>query len=631
MTKALELLAPAKNLEQGMAAISHGADAVYIGAPSFGARQAAGNSIEDIEALVKYAHLYGSKVFATVNTLLFDDELKAAEELMWSLYNVGVDAAIVQDMGLLETNLPPIELHASTQTHNLDPRRIKFLEQVGFKRIILARETSLEQMKQLRKEVTADLEAFVQGALCVCYSGQCYMSQYLTGRSGNRGACSQPCRSSYNLLNASGKVLKRDEHLLSLKDFSALQHLESMIDAGITSFKIEGRLKDSSYVKNVTAFYRKRLDEIIEHHDGVKASSSGRTIFFFEPDLERTFNRGFTDYFLAKRKPMASHATQKSIGKKIGKVVSCKGNVLVTKLLEPLHTGDGICYLNNENKLDGFLVNRVEGNKIFSNKKLEIKAETILWRNNDYAFEKQLQGDTSERKIAVSLQLKPSIQGLVLKIKDEDGITATSELEIAQEPARDQEKMRASIITQLSKLGGTPFETNNIEIVLGKKTYRDEEQNNKSDEEVEIPFIPSSMLNQLRRDAIDALTKQRIEHFKPNDSMLTLNETPYYEASIDYRANVVNHKAESFYKRHRVTTIEWGIDQPGFFEDKKNMGKALMTTKYCLRYELQQCLQHKCNKEINPDYKEDLFLENNGKRFRLHFDCKRCEMQLFAE
>ena len=616
MTKELELLAPAKNLEQGMAAINHGADAVYIGAPAFGARQAAGNNIEDIEELARYAHIYGSKVFATVNTLLFDDELKAAEEMMWKLYNAGADAAIVQDMGLLETHLPPMELHASTQTHNLDPRRIKFLEQVGFKRIILARETSLEQMRVLRKEVNADLEAFVQGALCVCYSGQCYMSQYLTGRSGNRGACSQPCRSAYNLLNAKGKMLKQNEHLLSLKDFSAAQHLESMIDAGITSFKIEGRLKDIAYVKNVTAFYRSLLDKIIERRDEYKASSSGKTRFFFEPDLERTFNRGFTDYFLVERHHMASHATQKSMGKKIGTAINSKGNMLKAKLMEPLHTGDGICFFNADNKLEGFLVNRIEGDKIFANKQLEIRPSTTFWRNNDYIFEKQLQGETSERKIAVSMELAMTGKGIILNLCDEDGcrVQVTNETQphneaSSTEPARDQAKMRETIKSQLSKLGGTPYVVKKIEIPLA-----------------ELPFIQSSVLNQMRREAIEELTDRRIEHFKPKESLFEVNDTPYYEAIVDERTNVVNHKAEEFYHRHGVTKIERGVDSHGYFDNKKEESIPLMTTKYCLRYELGQCLQHKCNKSILPDYAGDLYLDNNGKRFLLKFDCKRCEM-----
>lgn len=617
METKLELLAPAKNAEQGIAAINHGADAVYIGAPLFGARAAAGNSIDDIDKLVKYSHLFGSKVFATVNTLLFDNELEAARQMIWTLYDTGVDAIIMQDMGLLEMDLPPIELHASTQTHNIDPQRVKFLEQVGFKRIILARETSLKKMAELRKETTADLEAFVQGALCVCYSGQCYMSLYLdrqrnkacdTPRSGNRGSCTQPCRAAYDLINGQGKVLRKNEHLLSLKDFSAAQSIEYMIDAGITSFKIEGRLKDISYVKNVTGYYRHLLDSIMARREGLKAASSGSTRLFFTPDLERTFNRGFTDYFLNSRKPMASYATQKSLGKKIGTVISCNGNTLVINSKDSLTAGDGICFFNDEKQIEGFLVNHVNGNRITANKSLNISKGTQLWRNNDFAFEKQLQGNTSERKIAVSMTLAEIADGLSLTITDEDGIEASAAVECTKEPARNETRAKETIIAQLSKLGGTPFETSNITIET-RQQY----------------FLPASMLNELRRKAVEELETKRITANSPTDTILALDDIPYFQTTVDGRANIVNDKAEAFYRRHGVTTIERGPDQPGV-EFKDDF--PLMTTKYCLRYELGQCLMHKCNKTVSPDYAGDLFLYNNGNKFRLSFDCKKCEMQI---
>ncbi len=617
METKLELLAPAKNAEQGIAAINHGADAVYIGAPLFGARAAAGNSIDDIDKLVKYAHLFGSKVYATINTLLFDNELDAARQMIWTLCDSGVDAIIMQDMGLLEMDLPPIELHASTQTHNIDPQRIKFLEQVGFKRIILARETSLQQMAALRKETTADLEAFIQGALCVCYSGQCYMSLFLDKqrnkaneppRSGNRGSCTQPCRAAYDLINSTGKVIRKNEHLLSLKDFSAAQSIESMIDTGITSFKIEGRLKDISYVKNVTGYYRQLLDSIMARREGLKPASSGKTRLFFTPDLERTFNRGFTDYFLNNRHPMASYATQKSLGKMIGTVVSSNGNTLVINNKEPLTAGDGICFFNDEKQLEGFLVNHVNGNRITANKSLNISKGTQLWRNNDFAFEKQLQGNTSERKIAVSMTLAETPEGLKLTIADEDGIEASVAIECTKEPARNETRAKETIIAQLSKLGGTPFEISNIYIDT-KQQY----------------FLPASLLNELRRKAVETFLEKRIEANRPADTTLVLNDIPYFQTTVDGRANIVNAKAEAFYRRHGVTIIERGPDQPGVdFKDDF----PLMTTKYCLRYELGQCLMHKCNKTVSSDYAGDLFLYNNGNKFRLSFDCKKCEMQI---
>jgi len=606
----LELLAPAKNYEQGMAAIDHGADALYIGAPAFGARVAAGNSIEDIEALVQYAHLFHSKVFVTVNTLLFDDELESAEKLIRRLYNIGVDALIIQDLGLLELDLPPIALHASTQTHNLDPRRIRFLEQVGFRRVILARETSLEQMAALRREVSIELESFVQGALCVCYSGQCYMSQYLNQRSGNRGCCAQPCRSTYDLYNADGKLLCKEQHLLSLKDFSAAQHIESMIDAGITSFKIEGRLKDITYVKNVTAYYRQLLDAVMERRSGYRPASSGKTSFFFMPDLERTFNRDFTDYFLVGRQPMASAATQKSLGKKMGTLVSGRGEWLEVKSALPLVAGDGLCYfsLDDKNQLEGFLVNRVEGNCILPNKPLSIKKPTPFWRNNDFAFEKQLQGSSAERKVAVSMTLGETDTGICLHLRDEDGIEADVTFDCDKQSARDATRANDTIIRQLSKLGSTPFAVSQIELQLTTPL-----------------FLPASQLNELRRQAVVQLSQRRIAAARPSDCPLVRNEVPYFEAVVDYRANVVNHAAEEFYLRHHCTVAERGLEQSHDYEDK-----ALMTTKYCLRYELGECLQHKCNKQVSPDFRGDLFLRNNDHLFRLRFDCARCEMQVIA-
>ena len=608
MERQLELLSPAKNLEQGITAIDHGADAVYIGAPQFGARVAAGNSMADIEALVRHAHLFGSKVFATVNTLLFDQELEDARQMIWQLYHAGVDALIVQDLGLLETDLPPIELHASTQTHNRDPRRIKFLEQVGFKRIILARETSLDEMSALRETVSADLEAFIQGALCVCYSGQCYMSQYLNGRSGNRGACSQPCRSAYDLLNAEGKVLHRNEHLLSLKDFSAAQHIENMIDAGITSFKIEGRLKDISYVKNVTAYYRRLLDGIMARREGLKPASSGQTVFFFEPDLERTFNRGFTDYFLVGRQSMASRATQKSLGKKLGAVVSSQGNRLTINCQEPLTAGDGLCYFNEKNQLEGFLVNHVNGHQIVANKAVAVKSGTTIWRNNDYAFEKQLQGATSERKIAVSMTLEQTATGVRLSLIDADGCQAYAENDGTPQPANNAERAKESIEKQLGKLGGTPFRMETLKLQFDT-----------------LPFLPAATLNELRRQAVEQLLERRLDYFHPNDKPFVANDIPYFEPQVDYHANIINDSAEAFYRRHQAPCTERGVEQSHDYG-----GKALMTCKYCLRYELGQCLKLKCNATVAPDYQGTLYLTNNGRRFRLQFNCQPCEMQVLA-
>jgi len=610
----LELLSPAKNLEFGREAINHGADAVYIGAPAFGARAAATNTLGDLDTLTRYAHLYGAKVFATVNTLLFDNELEEAVGMIRQLYNMGVDALIIQDMGLLECDLPPIELHASTQCHNVDVERIKFLESVGFKRIILARETSLEQMRTLREATGVDLEAFVHGALCVSYSGQCYMSEYLNQRSGNRGCCSQPCRSSYDLLAADGRLLLKDRHLLSLRDFNASQQLGAMIDAGITSFKIEGRLKDLSYVKNITAYYRHRLDEVIGQRSGDRRASSGRCTFFFDPDPDRTFNRGYTDYFLRSRQPMANFATQKSMGKRVGEVVAIGKRTLTVGGNEPFANGDGLCYLDDDGSLQGFLVNDVQGRTIVPNHMPELHVGTVLWRNQDQRFERQLLGSSAERKIGLRMCFGLTDDGFHLAVEDEDGITADARIPFEHTPADNPDRIQDTIVRQLSKLGGTPFASLDVVDTTGGRY-----------------FLPAASINQLRRDAIEALQQARIDHFHPSDSQREEIQRNYPADTLDYRANVVNGQAEAFYRRHGVQQIERGLEQTQAYDDK-----ALMTTKYCLRYELGCCL-HPDKWDAAPKAGVDspdiqpsdaLVLRNQGRLFRLEFDCRQCLMRI---
>ncbi|MBO7101958.1 MAG: U32 family peptidase [Bacteroidales bacterium] len=603
----LELLSPAKNLEFGREAVNHGADALYIGAPAFGARAAATNTLEDVEALVKYSHLYGCKVFATVNTLLFDDELEAAVGMIRRLYNIGVDALIIQDLGLLECGLPPIELHASTQCHNASLERIKFMESAGFKRIILARETSLEQMRALREATTVDLEAFVHGALCVSYSGQCYMSQYLNSRSGNRGCCSQPCRSTYDLVTADGRLLMKDRHLLSLRDFNASQQLASMIDAGITSFKIEGRLKDLSYVKNITAYYRQLLDSLMEGHE---RASIGSCTFTFRPDPDRTFNRGYTDYFLRGRQPMASFDTQKSLGKRIGKVTAIGRRTLTIDGTEPLANGDGLCYFDADHRLQGFLVNEVQGRSVAPNQMPALKVGTVIWRNNDVLFERRLQGHSADRRIGVAMRFRTTGQSFSLELADEDGLTAAICKALDHTPSDNPDRNSQNIVRQLSKLGDTPFEAREV-----------------TDETSGCYFLTASQLNQLRREAVEALTNRRIEHFRPADTLRIDCGTPYPGTVLDYRANVLNAKAETFYRRHGVQQIEHGLEQTLDYD-----GKALMTTRYCLRYELGCCLQGKNKKgetsgEIKPA--DTLLLRNQERLFRLEFDCFECLMRIY--
>ena len=603
----LELLAPAKNLEFGREAINHGADALYIGAPAFGARAAATNTIEDVEQLVRYAHLYGAKVFATVNTILFDDEMEAAVQMIHRLYDIGVDALIIQDLGLLECDLPPIELHASTQCHNASIERIKFMEQVGFKRVILARETSIEQMRAIRQATTVDLEAFVHGALCVCYSGQCYMSQYLNGRSGNRGCCSQPCRSAYDLYDGNKRLLIKDRHLLSLKDFNASQQIGAMIDAGITSFKIEGRLKDLSYVKNVTAYYRQLLDSMMSGH---QKASSGKCTFYFTPDIERTFNRGYTDYFLRQRQPMASFETQKALGKQVGTVVAVRANTFTINSKEEIIPGDGLCFIDGNGVMQGFLVNHIDGDIITPNIMPDILPGGILWRSHDHAFEKQLQGSTATRKIGVCISFDATPNGFVIRLVDEDGVATEHSIDAGHEVANDSGRATEQIKKQLAKLGDTPFVANTVtDCTQGKY------------------FLPISAVNQLRRDAIESLINHRISHFRPKDTLLEEKGNAPVPEMLDYRYNIVNNLSEQLYKKHGAKEIERGLEQTGDY-----VGKALMTTKYCLRYELGCCLKGKSkNKpQVTINNTDSLMLGNNGRYFRLEFDCSACQMRIYA-
>lgn len=633
----LELLSPAKNLDFGREAINHGADALYIGAPAYGARAAATNTLEDIEALVNYAHLYGSKVFVTVNTLLFDHEIEPAVKLIHQLYNIGVDALLIQDLGLLECDLPPIELHASTQCHNASVERIKFLEQAGFRRVVLARETSLEQMREIRQATRLDLEAFVHGALCVSYSGQCYMSQYLNSRSGNRGCCSQPCRSTYDLYDGDGRLLLKEKHLLSLRDFNACQQLENMIAAGICSFKIEGRLKDLSYVKNITAYYRQLLDNIMNKnfplstfHFPLSKSSSGNCTYTFTPDPDRTFNRGYTDYFLRERQPMANFATQKSLGKLIGNVTSVGRNSLTISGTEPFANGDGLCYYDADGRLQGFLVNGVQDRTVTPNQMPDIKVGTTLWRNQDQRFEKLLQGKSAERKIGVEMLFCATPDGFALRLTDEEGLSVTHSVAAEQQEARNNSSIQAikqssnqtikqsdnPIVKQLSKLGNTPFMATAI-----------------VDETQGRYFLPAGTLNQLRREAVEQLMALRIAHHRPTDSPhsnssnQTIKQSSILSPTLDYRANVINDKAEAFYKHHGVKEIERGLEQTENYE-----GKALMTTKYCLRYELGCCLQGKNSGKAQLDIKPTatLLLRNNDRRFRLDFDCRQCLMRIYT-
>ncbi|MDR1699453.1 MAG: U32 family peptidase, partial [Prevotellaceae bacterium] len=536
----MELLAPAKNAECGIAAVNHGADAVYIGAPKFSARAGAGNSLQEIERLIQHAHRYNARVYAALNTILKDSELTEAEQIIRQLYEIGADALIVQDMGILELNLPPIPLHASTQTDNRTVEKVQFLEQAGFAQVVLARELSLAQIREISSKTNVALEFFVHGALCVSYSGQCYISQALAGRSANRGECAQYCRLPYDLLDGNGKIIAQNKHFLSLKDLNLSDHLADLLDAGVSSFKIEGRLKDMPYVKNITAFYRQKLDALFETDKRYTRSSSGKTRFFFTPNPEKTFQRGATTYFLNGRDAhLSSHDTPKSISERIGKVSFVGQNYFGSNSATLIHNGDGLVFFNAGNELEGFRVNKVENGKIFPAQKINLSKGTTIYRNSDVEFEKQLAGKSAERRVAVDIVLSEIENGFALTFTDEDGNSVSENFpcqkELATRPDAGQ-----NILQQLGKLGNTYFEARNIKI-----------------DTPQTPFIPSSSLANWRRTLCELLEKERITNY-PRQLVETRRTTSlqYPKSELSYLENVYNSKARNFYTQHGATVIE---------------------------------------------------------------------------
>ena len=597
----IELLSPAKNIEVGMAAINHGADAVYIGPSQFGARVAAGNSVEDIACLVEYAHKYYARVYVTLNTILRDDELEQARHLVNDLYNVGVDALIVQDMALLQMDLPPIALHASTQCDTRTVDKVKFLEKCGFEQVVLARETSLATMRQMAEQTNVALEAFVHGALCVSYSGQCYMSEAMRGRSANRGACAQMCRLPYDLIDQDGNVLVKKKHLLSLKDFDASRHLQEMIDAGISSFKIEGRLKDIDYVKNITSYYRRKFDAILEGTPR-RVASSGKTTFFFEPDPKKTFYRGATDYFLEGRKcDIWSFDTPKSLGEPIGKVKDIWRNALSLNTKSVMANGDGLCFLNKAGEFEGFRVNRVEAGRLLPLQMPKIEKGTLVYRNSDVAFERILAGKTAERKIPITLKvsLLPTPCSLLLTVGDTDNISTSIKVEVSGELANNPKKMLDTWRTQLSKLGGTIFEAREIDLSSLTELY----------------FIPVSQIAEWRRHVVEAHELNRTQSYKR--SLIEIQSTmhQFVATNLDYRANIYNSQAKAFYEQHGCC-----VKQPAF-EEQHQTDAELMRTKHCIRYALGWCKKENPKSQI-----KELYLQNGNDSFRLEFDCRNCEM-----
>jgi len=604
MIRTIELLAPAKDAPTAQAAILCGADAVYIGAPRFSAREAAGNTVDAIRRVVEFAHPYYARVYVALNTLLRDDELPAVEKMIRQLHEAGIDGLIVQDVGLLELDLPPLPLIASTQMHNASPEKVQFLEQVGFSRVILARELTLEQIREIRSRTQVELECFVHGALCVGLSGQCSMSYALGGRSGNRGQCAQPCRRLYSLRDRAGNEIARDRHLLSLKDLCLADHLEELLDAGITSFKIEGRLKDTAYVANTVGFYRRRLDEILTAK-GLRRGSSGTVRLGFEPNLKKTFNRGFTDYGLTGRNgSVASMDTPKSIGEFVGAVARIEGTGFTLDRDCDLHNADGLCFFDPQRRLDGTTVNRVEGRRVDPRKMQGIRVGQEIYRNFDYAFSRRLAARPAERKIGLAMSLQDTPDGLLLCGFDEDGNQVQVTISGCQ-PAQKKDTARQTLVAQLTRLGNTIFGCSHVQFHTQ-----------------DVHFVPASRLNAAKRELVARLLEVR-EANRPRDiGRVQRNDVPYPQKHLTFQGNVLNQRAEAFYRRHGVETIE-----PAAETGVDLSGRVVMTTKLCLRKELGLCRGHGVKSPAEPMILED----EDGVRYAVRFRCGPCGMEILLE
>ena len=610
MKKKVEILSPAKNLVQGMAAINAGADAVYIGAPQFGARSNATNSLEDIEELVKYAHLFKAQVFVVVNTILYDHELEDCKKLIHTLYAIGVDALIVQDMAIMEMDLPPIVIHASTQANNRDPKHVKFLKDAGMKRVVLARELNLDQIKDISKETDVELEFFVSGALCVSFSGNCYMSIANGERSANRGSCAQNCRLPYNLVDGTGKTLIANSHLLSIKDLDLSNQLPNLIEAGITSFKIEGRLKDMVYVKNNTSFLRKKLDAFLENNETYQKASSGRTFYNFEAEMDRSFNRGYTDYFVNKRtEKIGSWESPKSQGQLIGKLLEVKANGYVIENSDLLNNGDGLFFLNENNEPDGAQVNIIVNNIVVPNTFKALKPGTIIYRNSDANFNRLVERDDSAiRKIGVTLKFTETNTGFQLVAIDEDGHESVSTFESEKELAKNEESTIPNIKKNLAKTGNTPFIIDDIEVEFTNNW-----------------FLPISKINEIRRVVLEQLIDIRIKEYHREEIQIKKTDHPYPVSQLDFTYNVSNTLARAFYKRHGVTDIEKA------FELQWDPGKSrVMVTKYCVKYELGKCARFQ-KETMGEKVVEPLILKQGELEYKLKFNCKPCEMEIWEK
>ena len=611
----LELLAPAKNLECGIAAIDHGADAVYIGADRYGARAAAGNSVADIAQLCDYAHRFGAKVYVTLNTIIYDDEFEDTLSMAREIADAGADAILVQDMGLAEACRGLIPLHASTQCDTRTTDKAAWLHRHGMSRVVLARELSLDEIASIHKEVPeVELEAFVHGALCVSYSGLCYASQYCFSRSANRGECAQFCRMKFDLVDADGKELIHQRHLLSLKDMCQIDHLEKLADAGVCSFKIEGRLKDVAYVKNVVAAYSQRLDNLVRRRSGdYRRASQGRVEHKFQPDLNKTFNRGYTTYFLnGRQRDIASFDTPKSLGEYVGKVKEMRADSFTVAGTAAFANGDGLCFLNRNGELEGFRVNRAVGNRLFPLRMpKELKAGTALYRNADVAFTKLLSGVSAVRRIPITMSLELSGGGLALSVNGKLMATLEAEIQKAEKPQAD------NIRRQLTKLGNTPYVCD--EVLLGPG--------------VAECFIPSSALADLRRRAVEKLSHTNVicNEESGNDHHTPIAPSAHEHAAewqpeygrFPYTYNISNAQAANFY-------VAQGHSQPSpAFEVAPSRSPLIMQCRHCLRYSLGHCVKRG---DEAPRWHEPLYLRlADGRRFRLQFQCNECQMNVFGE
>ena len=610
MKKKVEILAPAKNLIQGMAAINAGADAVYIGAPAFGARTNATNSLEDIAEMVRYAHLFKAQVFVVINTILYDNELEMCKKLIYQLYNIGVDALIIQDMAIMEMELPPIVIHASTQANNRDAKHVKFLKDAGMKRVVLARELNLDQIKEISEATDVELEFFVSGALCVSFSGNCYMSIAGGERSANRGSCAQNCRLPYNLTDGTGKTLIANSHLLSIKDLDLSDQLPNLIEAGITSFKIEGRLKDMVYVKNNTSYLRKRLDAFLENSEHFQKASSGKTFYNFEPEMDRSFNRGYTDYFVNKRKErIGNWESPKSQGQLIGKLLEIKANGYVIENYEKLNNGDGLFFINENNEADGVQINIIVNNVVVPNTFKPLPVGTVIYRNSDAEFNKMVEQENSVvRKISVSLHFTETSDGFQLLAVDEDGHKSVQTLLINKELAKSQDSVIPNIKKNLAKTGNTPFTVAEMTVEFSENW-----------------FLPISKVNEIRREVLEQLIDIRINEYHREEFQITKTDHEYPVKKLDFMYNVSNKMARAFYRRHGVTEIEKA------FELQWDPGKArVMTTKYCVKYELGKCARFQRD-TMGEKLVEPLTLKHGENEYKLKFNCKPCEMEIWEK